>query len=438
MIRTLFPNALSVARREYLERVRSRAFVLSTAVLVLVAVAITFLPVLVRYLDQGSVTRIGVYSVDETLAQSTVGALDAWLNPVPHNEDPGRFEKEFRVERIGGLAAGVAAVDAGKLGGLLAVERVPSGGLAFTYHANVSPVGFQALLMSSVALGVSVQDWRASFPAGSAVAPYTIPRFEVEPTTSKADEGPPPEPQQVASQSILGFILVVLIFITSITYGMWIATSVAAEKSSRVMELLISAASPLQLLIGKVLGVGSAGLTQYLAIALPASVALLLQDRVATLVLGATAGEGGPLVGLTVPSLLAYGLFFLLGLALYGFIYAAAGSLVSRQDDVQQLAMPLSLLAMAGYILAILGFSAIDQPWVVVLSFVPFFSPYVMLARVLVGHVPPWEIALSVGLLVLSVLLALVVAARVYRAGVLLYGQRPGFRVFVAAVRSPG
>jgi ABC-2 type transport system permease protein len=224
-------------------------------------------------------------------------------------------------------------------------------------------------------------------------------------------------------------------FISLVTYGMWVATSVAAEKSSRVMELLVSAATPLQLLTGKVLGVGAAGLTQYLAIVLPGGVVLLLQDRIAGLVLGPGSSEGAPMVGLTPGLLIAYGLFFLLGLGLYTLLYAGAGSLVSRQEDVQQLAMPLSLLTMGGYIITIAGLGSVSSGWFVGLSFIPFFSPFVMLARVMVGRAQPFEIVLSVGLLLASIVAAAVIAARVYSAGVLLYGQRPGIRAYIAAAR---
>ncbi len=99
-------------------------------------------------------------------------------------------------------------------------------------------------------------------------------------------DGTPIGQQELASRSFLGIVFVVLIFITVIIYGMWVATGVAAEKSSRVMELMISAASPRQLLTGKVVGIGLAGLTQYAAIAIPVVLTMLFQDRIAKAVLG--------------------------------------------------------------------------------------------------------------------------------------------------------
>src|ERR1022692_4720395 len=221
------------------------------------------------------------------------------------------------------------------------------------------------------------------------------------------------------------------IFITLTVYGMWVATSVASEKASRVMELLISAATPRQLLVGKVVGVGGAGLTQYLAILVPATIVLALQDPIASALIGPADPGEAPLVGLTLPILLAFGAFFILGFLLYAFVYAAAGSLVSRPEDIQQLAMPLSFVSMAGYFAAIFGMTAINSSAVAFLSFVPFFSPYVMLSRVMLGHVDAWEIGLSLALLGAAIAISTWIAARIYGAGVLLYGQRPGFRTFL-------
>jgi len=232
-------------------------------------------------------------------------------------------------------------------------------------------------------------------------------------------------------------VFIVLMFITILIYGMWVATGVATEKSSRVMELMISAASPRQLLFGKVVGIGGAGLTQYTAIAIPAVVVLAFQDQIAYAVLGAT-GAGLPIGGLTIGLLLAYGAFFLMGFALFAFVYAAVGSFVSRPDDLQTLSLPLSLIAMGGYLSALIvllsGGGFVGR----VASFVPPFSPFAMLARLMVSSVQPWEVALSVAILLVTIAAVALATVRIYATGVLLYGQRPGLRRFIAAARHAG
>jgi ABC-2 type transport system permease protein len=140
---------------------------------------------------------------------------------------------------------------------------------------------------------------------------------------------------------------------------------------------------------------------------------------------------------LTPGLLAAYGAFWVLGFVLYSLIYAAAGSLVSRPEDLQVIALPLSLLAIAGYLQAVTALSGSLPTFIRIASYVPFWSPFVMLTRLTVGRVEPWELALAYGLLVLAVILVGILAVRVYTAGVLLYGQRPGFRAIAAAILRP-
>jgi ABC-2 type transport system permease protein len=200
------------------------------------------------------------------------------------------------------------------------------------------------------------------------------------------------------------------------------------------MELMISAASPRQLLTGKVVGIGLAGLTQYLAILIPALLVLVFQDRIAEAILGPAWAAGAPIFALSPPLLLAYGVFFLLGFTLFALIYASMGAFVSRPDDLQTLSLPLSLVAVVGYLAAVAALGSNGSGSVTrLLSFIPPFSPFVMLARVMVGSVEPWEVALSIGLLIAAIVVVASAAVRLYAAGVLLYGQRPGFRAFVTA-----
>ena len=287
----------------------------------------------------------------------------------------------------------------------------------------------------SPSFGIGVLDWSSRLPSGSAVDPFITPNFHVDALNTATEGGRPLGAQEAASRAFLGIVFVVLLFITVVIYGMWVATGVASEKSSRVMELMISAASPRQMLTGKVVGIGAAGLTQYVAIAVPALLLIAFQDRIAEAVLGPGWAEGAPLVGLSPGLLAAYGVFFLLGFALFALIYAAMGSFVSRPDDLQTLSLPLSLLATVGYLTAIVALGGGSGPWVTIASFLPPFSPFVMLARLMVSAVEPSQVALSIGILVASIAVVAVAASRMYAAGVLLYGQRPGMRAFVAAAR---
>jgi ABC-2 type transport system permease protein len=430
-------NAGLIARREYRDRVRTRTFVAATAVLAVVAVGLALAPIGLRYLDRGTIVRIGfVAEAEPALVGSTIAYVDSHLNKVPEGADPAAWERPYRFEQVATEAAGRAAIDGGKLRGLVTIERGPDGGLDFQYVTSGSASSQSSISLEFATFGAAVLEWNARAPKDQPV-PFVIPDFTVASTSGPTDGGQPIDPQVVASRSVLSTVLIVLIFVTLTVYGMWVATSVAAEKSTRVMELLISAATPRELLVGKVVGVGGAGLTQYAAIIVPASLVVMFQDRIATVLLGpAPFGGEAPIEGLTLPILGAFLLFFLLGFILYALLYAAAGSLVSRQEDVQQLALPLSLVSMASYIIAVAGIASIGSTFMLVMSFVPFSSPFVMLSRIMMGRVEPWEVLLSVAILVASSVAILGLAARIYATGVVLYGQRPGFRDFIRAARS--
>ncbi len=418
-------NARLVAGREYAVRVRSRAFAVSTLVLALVATVAALAPLAIRALERDSVVRIAASAPDARSAELTLRSLEMVLNGGTSLDPSGTPAYRFSLVEPAGVTAARAEVGAGTLDGLLVVTHGPAERLDFEY-VTASPDGRQAILLQLVAVAVaaSIRADEARGLVGSFVVTDAVPGDA--PTGSELD---------AASRQILATILVMLVFVTSVTYGMWIATSVAEEKSSRVMELMLNAATPGEMLAGKVLGVGGAGLTQLAAIVLPAAAVVGFQGPLARLVLGDTA-DSTPLAGLTPGILAGFVAFFLLGFVLTAFAYAAAGSLVSRQEDVQQVALPMLMLSFVAYFAAFFAGGAPGAAWVAPLSWVPFFSPYVMLTRLVMGSVPPGELALAIGLLAAACLVALAAAARIYAAGVLLYGQRPTLAGVVRAARN--
>jgi ABC-2 type transport system permease protein len=429
----MFENTWLVAGREFGQQVRSRLFTVSTILLATLAVAVALTPVLIKLADRGTSTTIAVASADPELTETSIGILNSLLNQGAPADGP-RPLAFVAVSLDGDLTGAVAD---GVYGGALLATRVADGPLTFQLLAGET-LGTERINMINVGtLMIGVLDWVGDNPGGGATQFFT-PIFDSSQVSAGAGSGRGPVgASEFAGKRIVGVVFVVLIFITLVIYGMWVAAGVVAEKSSRVMELLISAASPQQLVIGKVVGIGLAGLVQYVAILVPALTTLLLQDRIAGALLGSGSGVDISLSALTPGLLLAYGGFWILGFILYALIYAAAGSLVSRAEDLQVLALPLSLIAIAGYLQAVMALSGGISPLVRLASYVPFWSPFVMLTRLTVGHVEPWELVLSFGLLALSIPLVGLVAVRVYSAGVLLYGQRPGARQIIGAIVRP-
>jgi ABC-2 type transport system permease protein len=427
-------NSWLVARREFRERVRSRLFYVSTLLLAFLAVAVALTPVLIKAADRGTTTRIAVASADAQLAADSIAILDGYLNPQSAPGKPGPYE----FVPVSVADASPDAVARGEYAGAFLVSRRANGQIAvqFLTGEQIGTDRVQQLQVGSFAIGIF--DWIKKSGIKGAADFHTTDFVAAQIAAGASGAGAKPiDAAEYAGRVIVGVVFEILIFITLVIYGMWVAAGVVAEKSSRVMELLISAATPEQLVVGKVVGLGLAGLVQYVAILVPALLTLVLQDRIAAVVLGSSGGVNLSLAALTPGLLAAYGAFWIMGFVLYALIYAAAGSLVSRAEDLQVLALPLSLIAIGGYFQAVMALSGGISPMTRISSYIPFWSPFVMLTRLTVGHVEPWELVLSFGLLAASIPIVAIVAVRVYSAGVLLYGQRPGARAIVGAIVRP-
>jgi len=428
--RTLFPNAWYIAAREYRGRARSRSFVLGTILLAFIALAATQIPVLIDLSFSTSQTRIAVVVRAPDVQSQSLGMFESQLNGA--STDPNAHKAfVLTILSADALSGAQADLEAGQYDALLVIDRDPSTkDLGFTLRTDIPKDGSAVKSITSALAAVEIDDRLVRAGTSVAAMEAGFP-MTVEPV-SATSAGTNSISHEV-STSLLSTGLIVLLFMAIITYGVWVAMSVAEEKGSRVMELMLNATTPLQMLAGKMIGNGAAGLTQYGIILAAAIAGLLAQGQIHEAVLGTASTE--QFGGLSPFVLGAFAVLFILGFTLYSLMYAAIGSLVSRQEDVQSATSPLMVLIMAGYFISVFGLQAIDEPWVKVASFVPFFSPYLMLARVSSGHVEAWEFALSVALLFASCVVALYVAARIYSAGVLLYGQRVGLREILKAAR---
>jgi ABC-2 type transport system permease protein len=427
--RSLWPNAWLVAVREFRSRVGARSFLWGTILLGSLAFAATQAPVLLDAVIRSSEVRVAV--VDETpdLATGSQTLLGRYLN-LSGGTDTGRA---FTLEWLepDGYTGAMADLDAGRVDAVLVIERSrETGNLVFALHTDMLSDGNSVRTIVAAATILSLDD--VARRAGTSFDALLTNPVAIVPL--HPDSGGPSTIAGDLQSTLISTALIVLIFMAIITYGTWVAMSVAEEKGSRVMELMLNAATPLQMLTGKVVGTGAAGLLQYGIVLAVVVGGLLLQDPVHRLLLG-TGGTGLGFSGLSPVVFGAFIVLFACGFVLYSLLYAALGSLVSRQEDIQSATTPLMAVAMVGYLMSVFGLQAIDETWVRILSFVPFFSPYLMLGRVAMGHVEPWEFALAVALMLLSIAVALAVAARIYSAGVLLYGQRASIRQVLKAAR---
>jgi ABC-2 type transport system permease protein len=330
-------NIFAVARREFGTRARTRTFVLGTALLVIGVIAIAFAPVIVRYIDRGDTQQVAVWTGAGDIGVDPVSTIGALLNAPSANGSATNATAEFEVTAVADLAAARTAVTRGTYDAALAVQRGTSGDLEFTLYTNDSSTGRVAQLVRQATTTVAIGDRLARLGVAPTDQPgiFAPARFGVE-WPDPARTGPTRGSVEEGANYLLGFGMTILIFMMVIMYGNWVAMSVVEEKSSRVMEVILNAATPFQLLTGKVLGVGAVALVQYAAIVVAGGAALFAQGPVASYVLGTGSSDVSLPAGLTFAMLLGLVFYGVLGFLLYAVLYAAAGSLVSRQEDVQQ------------------------------------------------------------------------------------------------------
>ncbi len=424
----LFPNTLHVARRELLIRVRSRAFVITTAIIAVVAAGVVFLPTVLEGIGVDDPPTYGVATV----------ADDVPIDPadtVRHVTAIASGGEPAEVRDVEDVDAGRADVRADELDLLLIVERGDGEELTYELFGDVGPTSAERAIIQASAEEITQQDRLARAGLSPEDRAAIAAPVAIELVAPDPEPGGPSE-DAFGGAFLMTWAIIILTFMAILTYGNWVAQSVAEEKSNRVMELLITAATPRQLLAGKVIGTGAAGLTQYVVVLAVAAVAFVASEPIAARLGVEGAGPGINLPDISPFAVLAFTLFFFGGFLLYSTLYAAAGSMVSRIEDVQQASGPLLILAMGGYFAAITAINVPDAEWVATLSLVPFFSPYLMPIRMLLGTTPGVaEIGLALGLLAVTIVIAVWVAARIYSAGVLLYGQRVGLRNVLRATR---
>ena len=220
----------------------------------------------------------------------------------------------------------------------------------------------------------------------------------------------------------LVYVLLFLIYFAVILYANMIATEVATEKSSRVMEILISSVSPIKHMFAKILGIGLLSLTQLAILMLVGYFSLTNNDS-----LGSMEGFFG-FSEVPVSTIIYAAIFFILGYFLYATLAALLGSLVSRIEDVQQMITPMTLLIVAGFMIAMFGLSAPDTTFVTITSYIPFFTPMLMFMRVGMLNLPVWEPILGIVVLVATIMILAIFGARVYKGGVLMYGKSNSYK----------
>ncbi len=428
-----------IIAREYKNRVRARSFIITSVILLVIVFIAAFIPTIVQYITSlsNAPTHIAIVNQADPVASLNETALISYINTDLNGTNTGNNAPyAITSQPSTDLGSLQSQVKNGNLDILLVIARATNGNLRFTYDTNASSTSdtnlptIQVLaqqltfLDTAHRLGLTSSQTQRLGASPDLAVVYTQQSQGTRPTN------------EIAAAYILAYAGAILIYVSVAVYAGIVAGGVAEEKSSRVMEILVNAATPFQLLAGKIIGIGAACLTQMGSLVVVGIGALLLQTPIQTALFGKnTGGFIQYLTGLSIPFYLLFLTYILLAFFLYATLYAGLGAMVKRQEEVQSAIMLPQMLLVVGYLLFFLAVFTPNATLTKVLSYIPFWTPWVMMARIAMGAVAWWEIVLTIALMLGAIYASIWFAARVYRLGVLMYGQRPSLGQLVKMVR---
>jgi len=417
-------NMWLIIRREYLERVRTRSFLILTLLVPGIMTVVMMLPAKLATMGEKTQRLVVVTSTPqfgEMVRQRFLSATtdtDQDDEETPDNPAKKKPEEEYSIDVDANPTDAERAVLRDKVSSeaidgylWLSDDAIASGKVMWTSR-NMAGFGERSHL--SAILNRILQYQRLSAnglttdKAEQLLKPVKVEAVRLEHGKESKGGG--------GGKFLEVVVMVMLLYMAVLLYGISVMRSVLEEKTSRILEVLLSSATSTQLMTGKLLGVGAVGLTQILVWVVIAGVfalpAMAMQPSFSEL-------------QIPIGVLLAFAIFFLLGYLLYSTMYATIGAITTTEQEGQQLQFFIVIpLVLSVFMLAPVVRSP-DAPLVVWLSMVPFFAPVLMYARIVVQTPPLWQIALSLSLLIATIAGLLVLCARIYRIGILIYGKRP-------------
>lgn len=435
-----------VFRREYLERVRSKWFLIGTLLGPVFLGVIMVLPAYMSVRQRPADDLANVIVLDATGAGFGTRVAGALRKSFP--ESPAPKVKVVAPERLAVAEdSAVNAVVRKEVYGFIVLDSNTLANRSVRYAGrNASSVSDVQALMGPVKQLVLAQRMEREGMDPAKVTALTAEKLDtkVEKIGTKGRET-----GGGMGNLIFGYIVAFLLYIMIALYGQNILRSVLEEKTTRVAEVVVSSVSTDTLLAGKVIGAGMVAITQVLAwVALTMGMLfylgpILLAKMGPQATAQAAAARGLPTDAITAAlptlgtALVIFG-FFILGFIFYSALFAAAGSMVSSQEDVQQAAMPVMLMLISSVIFLQPILLAPASNFSRVMSLIPFSAPILMPLRMSLVPVPWYELAASLGGVALACVAAIWVSARIYRVGMLMYGKRPSFKELGRWIRYAG
>lgn len=434
------PNKIvTVVKREYMTRVKSKGFIVS---LFLMPVLMSGMVLLSSFLTiiEGKTEKIRkIAIVDETGEIFTQMKADiAGHSAFQHK---GKLVYQLEEESVTTQDTRTALRERLNTKTLYAYLEIPkdvfeNGEVRF-YARTATNFAVQNALRSIISNIVRDKRFAESgYPRAEVSRLMRSVRFNtyaVKSSKAKDGEAAIESPLETGARIGLGYIFVFVLYMFVLIYGNSIMRSVLEEKTTRIVEVIISSIKPHQLLLGKLAGVCAVCLTMF---AIWVVFGVLLVMNMETL-LGIFGVDNLPIqlsqvIGTVKASstevLTYFFIYFIIGFFIYSTLYAVVGAICSSEEEAQQTAAPLTILIIVPFVLMFQLFRIPDSTLSILLSHVPFFSPILMFMRINVLMPPLWEVLLNIVVMCATVLLVTLISAKIYRVGILMYGKRPTLR----------
>ncbi|HOV93760.1 MAG TPA: ABC transporter permease [Spirochaetales bacterium] len=403
-----------IIRHEFRLTAANKTFVVLTILGPFLIFAVTALPTLLAASPGAGIKSnpIAVYGAPKAVQEALQTAFSGM---------------NIQIEPVDSVERAKEGTLSGELGALLVLEAGwPDGGKALWFSKTGADVALYGAAKAALESSARSERIRAS-----GVQPEVADRLLAPTDFDVVKLEPHGEEKAISDQAFLETLMTVLVFImllymTILLYGQMIGRSVVTEKTSKTVEIMLSSVTSRELMMGKIAGLGLAGILQYAVWTL---MAFLLNRYI------------GPLFGLALPAAISMQnmgwllVFFLLGFFLYASAYAGLGAASEDEQNLGQLAWPLIIFLIVPLVMLNTLVTSPDSTLVVVLSIFPLTSPIVMLARILVSSPPFWQLALCLSLLVVAVVGMMILAAKIFRVGILMTGKRPKLQEVLRWIR---
>lgn len=399
-----------VTMHTYINKVKSRSFIISTAIILLFIAAFANLDRIIGLFGDEK-EKIGVVEQSGNYSSSLAEQLKA-------------SGSELTIELYDSESEAKKGEEEGDISGYLLLED-QDGMPAGTYKAESIANSTESTELQNALQQVQtlIMTEKANITDEQLAAIYMPVTFEVEALNEDAKSE-----DELSQARGLVYLMLFVIYFSVIVYAGMIANEVAIEKSSRVMEILISSVSPIKQMFAKITGIALLTLTQ-----------LLIFGGVSYLVLKNNSEVGDVLTffgfnHIEAKTVVYAVVFTLLGYLLYATMAAFLGSLVSKLEDLQQIILPMTMLVVFGFLIAMSGLSNPEANFITITSYIPFFTPMIMFLRIGMLEVAPIEIAISIFLMLATIGLLAYFGAKVYKGGVLMYGNSTSLKDIKKAI----